>query len=302
VARCGSFSRAAGELHIAQPALSRQIQKLEDELGVALLVRHGRGVRMTVAGARLLERAEMIADFVRQTEDHVRQEGEALSGHIALGVPPGVGLMVGPRIVETFRARFPQVALHMREGQSNSLQEWVLDGRADLALLHNPAPLNSVDIERVIAEPMVLVAPPRSPSSGRAPGHKMADLQALPLILPGLPHANRRLIEQSAAQSGLRLRVVMEVDSLALTKELVARGLGYSILANAAVQDEIAAGKLRAYAIERPAIRSVIAIASLRESRANRLVQAMKAVLRESLRAHVTSGAWRGNVTLLEQE
>ncbi|WP_145925238.1 LysR family transcriptional regulator [Bordetella sp. H567] len=300
VARAGSFSRAAQELYIAQPALSRQIRKLEEELGVALLARHGRGVRLTGAGARLLERAEMIADFVRQTEDHVRQEGDALSGHVALGLPTGVAMMVGRRVIEAFRARWPQVSLHVREGLSTSLQEWVLNGRVDLAVLHNPPPLDRLDVEPVIAEPMVLVAPPDAGLPG-APGRarRLADVQALPLILPGLPHANRRLIEQSAVQSGLRLRVIMEIDSLALTRDLVAGGLGYSILTYAAVQDDAAAGRVAAYPIERPAIPSIVAIAALRESRAVRATQAMRSVLRAALRDHVTSGAWRGNAAWL---
>lgn len=301
MARAGSFSRAAAELYIAQSALSRQIAKLEEELGVALLSRYGRGVRLTAAGALLLERAEMIADFMRQTAEHVRRNGEALSGHLSVGVPTGVGLLAGPRVIEIFRERWPQVSLHLREGLSNLLQEWVLDGRVDLAVLHNPPPLDNVDIDRVITEPMVLVAPPSTSATMPAGTRcRLADVADLPLILPGLPHSNRRLIEQAAAQSGLRLRVVMEVDSLALTRTLVARGHGYSILTYAGVQNEAAQGHVITHPIERPAIRSSVAIASLRGSRPARLAQAMKTILREVMHEKVASGEWQGEVSWLE--
>jgi LysR family nitrogen assimilation transcriptional regulator len=295
VARAGSFSKAAAELYVAQPALSRQIRKLEEELGVELLVRYGRGVRLTTAGAMLLERAEMIAHFLKQTAEDVRQGGGAVTGHLSLGVPPAAGLLLGRQVVEAFRARWPHVSLHIREGLSSSLQEWVLDGRVDIAVLHNPPPLESLDIERVLSEPMVVVGPPRPPAgAGKAP-FRLDSLSELPLILPGLPHSNRRLMEQAAVQRGLRLRVVLEVDSVELTKSLVAQGLGYTILTFAAVQNEVARGELSVHPIERPAIRSTVAIASLRESRASPLVGAMKAILRDNMQSLVISGEWQGS-------
>src|SRR5262245_24461103 len=88
VARAGSFSRAASELRIAQPALSRQIRKLEDRLGVKLLVRHGRGVRLTSAGAVLLEGTETISDFLARLGERVLAGGDVAVGHVSLGVPP----------------------------------------------------------------------------------------------------------------------------------------------------------------------------------------------------------------------
>src|SRR6478672_2824877 len=137
VARAGSFSRAASELYIAQPALSRQIAKLEEEIGVPLLTRYGRGVRLTAAGARLLERAEMITHMVSETGEQVRASADEERGHLAVGLPPTIGMLIGAELIRDFRARWPRVALHVREGLSSSLQEWVLDKRVDLAVVYN---------------------------------------------------------------------------------------------------------------------------------------------------------------------
>ena len=92
IATAGSFSLAAKELRVAQPALSRQIRKLEQELGVDLLVRHGRGVRLTGAGSILLERAEQMIHLLRNTGDEVRANANTVSGHVSLGLTPAAGL------------------------------------------------------------------------------------------------------------------------------------------------------------------------------------------------------------------
>lgn len=299
VARAGSFSRAASELYIAQPALSRQIAKLEAEIGVPLLVRHGRGVRLTAAGSRLLERAEMITHMVSETGEQVRASADEERGHFAVGLPPTIGMLIGAELIRDFRAQWPRVSLHLREGLSSSLQEWVLDRRVDLAVVYNQPLLDAFDVRPLFSEPMILVGPPGLESAKR--GYQIRDLANIPLILPGLPHSNRRLIEQAAIQHGVRLRIVLEVDSVAITKQLVKSGAGYSILTYIAIQEEIAHGELIAHSIERPEIRSTVAITTLRESRPSQLVNAWSAMLREKLVRFTTSEAWQKDVVWFDE-
>lgn len=294
MARSGSFSRAASELYIAQPALSRQIAKLEEEIGVPLLIRHGRGVRLTAAGARLLERAEMITHMVNETGEQVRASADEEGGHLAVGLPPTIGALIGADLIKDFRARWPRVTLHLREGLSSSLQEWVLDKRVDLAVVYNQPLLDAFDVRPLFSEPMILIGPVSG--SGRKRSFHIRDLADIPLILPGLPHSNRRLVEQAAIQHGIRLRVEIEVDSVALTKQLVKAGLGYSILTHVAIKDEVARGDVVAYAIERPSIRSTVAITTLRENRPSRLVEAWSTMLQEKLQSLIASEAWTNDV------
>jgi LysR family nitrogen assimilation transcriptional regulator len=128
---------------------------------------------------------------------------------------------------------------------------------------------------------------------------RIRDLAELPLIVPGFPHANRRVLEQAAVQHGVHLRVVLEVDSVALTKALVNRGLGYSLLTYTAIQDEVQRGDLRALPIERPSIRSIVSLATLREQRASRLVRTMADVVRDNVHELAVNGAWKDYVTWL---
>ena len=292
VARAGSISRAARDMNVAQPALSRQLQRLEEDLGVAVLTRHGRGVRLTAAGAILRERAEALVSAMQEIPAEVRGNAAVMSGHVVLGLPPAAGLLVAPLVVERMRHEFPQAVLQIREGISSSLEEWVLEGRVDVAMLHNPPPLQTLDIIPLLRERMVVAVAPQAPPDPRP--LRLRDLGELPLILPGLPHANRRLLEQAALQYGARLHVMLEVDSVALTKAMVRRGLGCTILTFAAVQDEVARGELLVRAIERPPLVSTVSVATLRERHDSRLPGALVEMLCLIVAELVGRGLWQG--------
>lgn len=292
VARTGSISAAARALNVAQPALSRQLQKLEDELGLAVFQRHGRGVRLTPEGAILLERAEAVMASVHDIPAQLRGDTTTLTGHAVLGLPPAAGLLLAPLVVERYRRAAPRASLQIREGISSSLEEWLLDTRVDVAVLHNPAPLPALDIVPLLRERMVVATAPGA-REGHAPV-RLRELGELPLILPGLPHSNRRLLDQAALQHGARLNPALEVDSVALTKAMVRRGRGCTILTFAAVQDEVARGELLARPIERPPLLSIVSVATRRDHRGSPLPALLVGMLREIVRELVTSGAWQG--------
>jgi len=305
IARCGSFSRASDELGVAQPALSRQVSKLERELGVKLFARHGRGVHLTSAGSLLLERAEAIGHLIHRTAEEVKQDEDFRDGGtLALGVPPAAGLLILPSLVDRLRSDFPRLTLHIREGVSTLLQEWLLDQRIDIAVLHNPAALETLEIRPVLTERMLLIGPPlrrgkTADSKARhSTSYRIRDLAELPLIMPSLPHNIRRLVEQAAIQHGVRLRVQAEVDSVAFTKLMVQKGLGFSVLTHAAVQNEIASGQLQGYPIERPALSSTVTIVTRREKSPQQPTERVRSTLRSVIRELVQSKSWAGAKTI----
>jgi LysR family nitrogen assimilation transcriptional regulator len=160
--------------------------------------------------------------------------------------------------------------------------------------VYNQPLLDAFNVRPLFSEPMLLVGPIEAP--GRKRSYHIRELADIPLILPGLPHSNRRLVEQAAIQHGIRLRVEIEVDSVALTKQLVKAGLGYSILTHVAIKDEVSRGEVVAYGIERPSIRSTVAITTLRESRPSRLVDAWSTMLQEKLQSLIASEGWKNDV------
>jgi LysR family nitrogen assimilation transcriptional regulator len=296
VARAGSVSRAAQELRLAQPALSRQIKKLEHELGVSLFTRHGRGVRLSAAGSLLLERAEAITQLAQQTGREISERRLPAAGRITLGVPPAAGRLLIPPYVERFQHIFPQATLHIREGVSSSLQEWLLEKRIDIALLHNPPHLETLEISPLLNERMLVIGPP--PSRGKArttrTTFRVRDLADLPLILPNTAHSNRRLVEQAAAEHGVRLRIKVEADSVAFVKALVEKGLGYTILTYEAVQDEVTHKRLTAFPIVRPTIVTKVTIVTLRDKQLPKLTRDAGELLHDVCSALVRNKQWAG--------
>jgi LysR family nitrogen assimilation transcriptional regulator len=296
VARAGSVSRAAAELRLAQPALSRQIRKLEHELGVALFARHGRGVRLSAAGALLLDRAEEITRLVHRTGEEIREDRAPDGGRITVGVPPAAGRLLIPSFVESFQKVWPRTTLHMREGVTSSLQEWLIEKRIDVAILHNPPHLEALNISPILSERMFVIGPPPHLCKDRRPqpSYRIRDIGELPLILPSMAHNNRRLVEHAALEHGVRLRIKIEADSVAFAKALVEKGLGYTILTYAAVQEEVARKRLAVYPILRPTLSTQVTIVTLRDATLPKMTQEASALMHRVCRTLVRDKMWAG--------
>ncbi|HWM81734.1 MAG TPA: LysR substrate-binding domain-containing protein [Pseudolabrys sp.] len=296
VARAGSINRAAIELRLAQPALSRQIAKLERELGVALFARYGRGVRLTAAGSLLLERAETIGDLVRQTGEEIREERAPSGGRIVIGLPPASGRLLVAPLVERFQRERPLMSLQIREGATSALQDWLLDKRIDVAMLYNPPPLETLDIRPLATERMWLIGPPPAPrKTFSRPGPvRFRDLADIPLALPSLAHNNRRLVEQAALEHGIRLRIKLEVDSVAFAKAIVEQGVAHTILTFAAVQEEVALRRLSAHAIARLGVSTRVSIVTLLDRQLPRLVQDARDMVHDVARQVIRDRHWPG--------
>ena len=229
VAEARSFSKAAVQLGVAQPALSRQIQKLEDELGLGLILRAGRQLELTEAGLLLLERAHSLIRQVAQTADDVRAHGARIRGTLTVGVSPTVSEAVGPGIVRECAARHPDVRLNFVEGVSAFIFKRLIDQELTLCLMHNPPRHQGIEIEPLFEEPMVLVGPGRE-AAGHPPVKDGMALDLLPLILPHRTHGLRMALERAMAEQGGKFDVAVQVDGYTTTKAFVAAGLGYTVL------------------------------------------------------------------------
>jgi LysR family nitrogen assimilation transcriptional regulator len=259
VAELGSFSRAAAELEVAQPALSRQIRLLETQLRQNLLYRNGRGVSVTEAGKRLVDYARGILHQVARAEEDLRDPRGALSGRVAVGLPPSIAKTITVPLTKTFRTRLPRATLSIIEGMSATMQEWLALGRLDIALLYNPVPAPGVDTAPLLEEDLFLIAP-RSGRRRAAPVN-LADLPALPLIIPNRPHAIRALVEARLTALGRKPLIAFEIDGVPSILELVAEGLGYAVLPRTAMLTSARPEAYVARPIVRPRLKSRLAIA-----------------------------------------
>ncbi|MFY7974560.1 MAG: LysR substrate-binding domain-containing protein [Rubrivivax sp.] len=235
VAEHGSFSRAAGVLRVAQPALSRQVRSLETELRQHLFVRNGRGVTLTDAGRVLLAHGQGLLQQLERARTELEEHRGAPVGRLALGLPPSVGRTLTVPLVQAFRLRFPKATLAIVEGLSATLVEWLAQGRIDAAVVYPVAPSAAVELKPLLEEKLLLVtaAPARRRAAGPAAGASprecrmaesvsLTELAARGLVIPSRPHSIRMAVETALAEAGLKPRVALEIESIAALLALVA--------------------------------------------------------------------------------
>lgn len=281
VAEAGSFSRAAAALHLTQPSLSRQVQLLETELGQRLLERHGRGVVPTEAGTALLAHARGIFELAERARSDMEERQKNPRGRLTIGLPPRVAHALTADLVERFRARYPEAGITIMEGLSIRLREWLVAGRADLAILFDPAASPQIHQEVLVREPLVLVSKRPLPERLR-----LAEVAQRELVLPSTPHALRRILDEHAAPRGYGLRVVAEVDSVQTVLTLVERGVADAVLPANVPHQSGRGAALHVGAIHAPAIRNKLVLAVPTARPATRLSRFGMELLRELVARH----------------
>ncbi len=249
VAEIGSITRAAVLLHVAQPALSRQIAQLESELKVQLLTRNGRGVVLTNEGKRLLDHGRGILRQVELAAEDVSARQGASGGRIAIGIPASVASSLTVPLIETFRGEWPNVEVSVLQGRSSALLEWLVSGRIDMALLYDPPYSPLVTSTALLTEKLVLIEGPGKQS--RQPV-ELASLPDYPLIIPNRPNTMRLLIETQLARLGLKPTIAFEVDNVPNILELIAKGYGSAVLSPRAGASAPASFGLNARQIVKP--------------------------------------------------
>lgn len=292
VAEMGSFSKAAIELDVAQPALSRQVRLLETDLHVTLLQRTGRGVLLTEAGKRLFEHAVGILQLVARAREDLSANRDEATGRIVIGLPPSMGRMLTLPLVDQFKVAMPRARLAIVEGLSAHIVEWISTGRVDLGLIHNPDANPAIETAHVLDEPLCLVSAARPAARAEAPAKRPAalsfgELVKMPLVVPEQTHAIRRLLETQAALAGLKLNIAFEVSSVQAILELVQHGHGHAVLAPSAVAASGLGTSLRVRALADPTLRSTLCMAVSSHKPATPLVQQASRLLRELVVASV---------------
>lgn len=287
VAQAESVTQAALQLHIAQPALSRHLGRLEAELGVTLLLRHRRGVTLTEAGRLLLEEGAALLQRQADLPERVNRAVGVATGGLAIGLPAGLGSLLLPGALARFTAECPQVRVHVVEGLSGQLTEMMLAGRLDLAVMNNATHSSTVEVEPFLASRMAFIsaAGVASPSS-----MSLAQVAREKLILASGSHTLRQTIDAAFAARRLAVQPKLEVDSLTLLKALVRSGLGGTLLNPYVVAEEVANGQLRATPLSGRGITWRLDLAIHRGRRQRIAVGTMLRILREEARSLVKAG------------
>ncbi len=263
VARLESYSGAAKQLHLAQSALSRRVTRLEQELGVALLERHPRGVRATQAGELLMRRAAQIDREWRQMEQDLKSLSGTLAEDVYIAMPQGAARLLGAPIVARFRAAYPKARLHIFEGESAVNQDSVLRGDVAFALVYGAKPHAALVVTPLLVERLLVIGPAAGRDGATHPkSYGVKDLARLPLILPGAAtrHGYRLFVEEAMREAGLVANIVLDVNGFATSLTMVQQGLGYTISTFPPVRSGIESGDLVAVPIAWPKAEVVLSL------------------------------------------
>ncbi len=276
VAELGSFTRAAQQLRIAQPALSRQVRLLEVELRQNLLTRNGRGALPTEAGKLMLEHGRGILHQVERAKEDLGRVRGGLSGRVAVGMPTSVARVLAVPLTREFRKQLPQATIAISEGLSVAMQEALANGRLDIALLYNAMPAPELELAPLLEEALYLVKPAAQStqpqvtvSAAKKPRLvkiDLAEVAELPLVIPTRPNAIRNLVETRLGDLGLRPTIALEIDGVSSILELVADGAGCAVLPQSAVSSSMAMQRFEIMQIDGLLSRLSIATSAQRPS------------------------------------
>lgn len=289
ICEAGSLTAAARELGLAQPALTVSLAKLEQMMGVQLVVRDARGVTPTASGLALLHHAYDIVGLSLAAFEAVHPASDTPAGEVAVGLPSSAAAVLALPLVARIAERLPQVRLRLVDSFSGYLWNWLGEGQLDVALVFDHSSAPDIVCEPFAQEDMHLIGSPEALAGiAEVPVRTLADY---PLVMPSRLHRIRNALEAHAARHGTTLRVGLEVDAGQHLIRLVRQGQWFSLLAPCAVAPELAEGTLRACRLT-PTLPRAICLAQRRMRRHDAAVRAVTEEVLAMSRELILQGDW----------
>lgn len=287
IADCGSITRAAANLGVAQPALTRHMQGLEEELGMQLLVRLPRGVRLTGAGRQFLDHCRRALRELERAREELRADAASPSGQVIFGVSPTLGPLLVPGVVERVRRQCPSVTLKIVEHFSTLLFDNLLTGRVDIALLTNPSATRALRLSPLISEPIVVLAAPQPRDARRF--YTLAELSKTPVIVT---EAIRAIVDDQIGRYGARLQVEFEVNAVEAIGRLLQRGVGPAVMPVSTFHADVAAGRIVAFPIADVNVHRTLLLAQLAERPASAAADEVSQIVTAEMNALFDRGVF----------
>ncbi|CAN7295681.1 LysR family transcriptional regulator [Phyllobacterium sp. LjRoot231] len=292
VARLGSFTAAARILNVSQPALGYQLKLLEDQLGVALLQRHSRGVRVTEAGSTLLETGTRALEAFAEAERSVAHFGKANSKRISLGVAPTPGRALLPELLPLAAGAGEVLQIVVQQGMSDELIDAMTREELDAALCYDPPDLPHIRIVPLYKEYLYLICAGSAASSVDST-IPFDSLSEYPLVLDGKVRPIRRLIDEIATSRQTKLDLI-EVEPANVKREIIMHHGRSTIVPYGLFLDEIRERRVTARRITDPQLERTVALV-LHQSLSPGTGHLLEALIRPLVKRIVESGelGWR---------
>lgn len=242
VARHLSFSRAAEELHLTQPAVSMQVRQLEEMIGLPLTEQLGKKIFLTHAGAEVARHARLIATQLREAEESLAAMRGVRGGELRIGVV-STAKYFAPRMLTDFRSHHPGVELRLGVHNRETIVRQLHDNEIDLAIMGRPPQEFETLAEAFAPHPLVIIAAPSHPLAGRR-RIEPADLAADTFLIRETGSGTRAAMEGYFADVGLQPAATFEMTSTETIKQAVMAGMGVSFISEHTIGLEISVGRL----------------------------------------------------------
>ena len=302
IVELSSFSKAAQDLFIAQPALSNQISNLEKELNTQLLSRSVRGVTPTEAGKTLYRHAQAIIRQIEHLKYEVENESANPKGSVSIGIPTSVSNVLASPLIAATQKRYPEIKLQIVESLSGHLEELVSTGRIEMSLLFSSPLTDSQKSDKATSFSLVKIPILEEElflqTTAALSNKKMITLEAaakLNFVLPGKSNATRQLIDLAFAKVGITPKVVTELDSLSTIQSVVEDGLGATILSLSAFIGNQKDRRSRAYSIQNAALTRTVSLCTSNTVALSSAAKCIANIVPEISHKLVQSGRWSGS-------
>jgi len=234
IAETGSFSRAAERCQIAQPSLSQQVLKLEEDLGVKLFDRLGRSIRITEAGRAFLPHARSILEQMETARSSVADKSRGVHGSVAVGAIPTIAPYLMPRYAAGFTKKYPEAKLRIVEETTPVLVDGLRDLSIDLAILALPMRHKDLEFFPIQVEPL-FVALPRDHPRAATESLPLKSLRGEPFVMLRDGHCFRDLSIATCSHARITPNIAFETDQFSSVLGMVAAGVGISLVPEMAI-------------------------------------------------------------------
>lgn len=247
VADRGSFSAAAQALHMTQPAVTMQVQSLEDYFGTKLLLRSTKRIELTDAGRALIPYAQKSIELIRDTDQAMATFTKQLKGKLQLGSSLTIGEYILPRLLGPFGQEYPHIAISMKVTNTTQIIEEILSHQLNFGLIEAPVNHPDMHIEPVMKDELVLVAPKGHPLTGKA-SITIEEAMEYPFVLREQGSGTRLVMEEQLRLQSIdpaNMKIVMELGSTGAVKSAVEAGFGLSVISSSAIKHELTLGLIQ---------------------------------------------------------
>ncbi|MBJ6363293.1 selenium metabolism-associated LysR family transcriptional regulator [Paenibacillus sp. GCM10012307] len=244
VAEKGSFSAAAQSLHMTQPAVTMQVQSLEDYFGTKLLLRSTKRIELTESGRALMPFAQRSIELIRETDSSMSKFTKQLRGRLQLGASLTIGEYILPRLLGPFGQEYPQISISMKVMNTAQIMEDILNHQLNFGLIEAPVNHPDMHMEAVMSDELYLIVPAGHPLA-EAETVQIADVLEYPFVLREQGSGTRLVMEEELRSRDIdpaSLKIVMELGSTGAVKSAVEAGLGVSFVSASSVKHEVALG------------------------------------------------------------